>query len=152
MNDPTLVVDLTRTRSSCSSRSACVLFLALALAAPSAACTSETAPASTTGDEDERGATGVPPSAGEYCTMAGYTLRDSTCTFPDGSSCEQWAFYRGECAPTRTFCAQRGGTIRTANEDMGGWTAVYGVCAVDGKECKESAFIKSKVCDGLDAW
>lgn len=46
--------------------------------------------------------------ASEYCIEQGgrLELRDDvegnqlgTCVFPDGSECEEWAFFRGECAP-----------------------------------------------------
>ena len=44
--------------------------------------------------------------ASVYCVQSGYTLeiRTSTgggqygvCIFPDGSECEEWAFFRNEC-------------------------------------------------------
>jgi len=42
-----------------------------------------------------------------YCIESGGTPRSEEtpagtmgyCGFPDGSECEEWAFYRGECAP-----------------------------------------------------
>ncbi len=45
--------------------------------------------------------------ASEYCTQHGGTLKLVTdeqashgeCHFPDGSVCEEWAFFRGECQP-----------------------------------------------------
>lgn len=45
--------------------------------------------------------------ASAYCEQAGYTLQMreveggtyGVCLFPDGSECEEWAFYRGECQP-----------------------------------------------------
>jgi putative hemolysin len=44
--------------------------------------------------------------ASKYCVDQGYQLEMRTdangttgyCIFPDGSECEEWAFYRGECA------------------------------------------------------
>jgi len=60
------------------------------------------------------GATTAEPTAGlanpaaVYCEEQGYTLEIRTdadggqygvCIFPDGSECEEWAFYRGECSP-----------------------------------------------------
>ncbi len=49
---------------------------------------------------------GLPNPASQYCVEQGYTLeiRDEAggqvgyCIFPDGSECEEWAFYRGECS------------------------------------------------------
>jgi putative hemolysin len=42
-----------------------------------------------------------------HCEEQGYTLemREEAggtagyCIFPDGTECEEWAYYRGECAP-----------------------------------------------------
>jgi putative hemolysin len=52
--------------------------------------------------------TGLANPAAVYCEEQGYTLEMRTaadggqygvCIFPDGSECEEWAFYRGECSP-----------------------------------------------------
>ncbi|RLC75833.1 MAG: hypothetical protein DRI81_11275 [Chloroflexi bacterium] len=52
--------------------------------------------------------TGLANPASVYCKEQGYTLEMRTgaddgqygvCVFPDGSECEEWAFYRGECKP-----------------------------------------------------
>ncbi len=46
--------------------------------------------------------------ASVYCEDQGFTLEIRTaddgsqsgfCIFPDGSECEEWAYYRNECAP-----------------------------------------------------
>jgi len=51
---------------------------------------------------------GLANPASVYCEEQGYTLEMRTdenggqygvCIFPDGSECEEWAFYRGECSP-----------------------------------------------------
>jgi putative hemolysin len=51
---------------------------------------------------------GLANPASVYCEEQGYTLEMRTdadggqygvCIFPDGSECEEWAFYRGECRP-----------------------------------------------------
>lgn len=50
----------------------------------------------------------LPNPASQYCVDQGYTLEIVTaadgsqsgiCRFPDGSTCEEWAFFRGECSP-----------------------------------------------------
>ena len=74
--------------------------------------------------EDERGSVGVPPTAAEYCTKLGFTLAGSQCSFPDGTSCEEWAFYRGQCGQPHSYCNQHGGTVSSKTVDMGTWTAV----------------------------
>ncbi len=59
-------------------------------------------------DDGETGQAGVPNPASAYCEEQGYTLEIRTdenggqygvCVFPDGSECDEWAFYRGECGP-----------------------------------------------------
>ena len=49
---------------------------------------------------------GLPNPASKYCLDQGYELEIRTdesgnqygvCIFPDGSECEEWAFFRGEC-------------------------------------------------------
>lgn len=97
--------------------------------------------------EDERGSVGVPPTAAEYCVKLGFTLADSQCKFPDGTSCEEWAFYRGQCGQAHSYCNQHGGTISTKTEDEGGWTAVVGVCDLDGKQCEEGSFVSTGKCE-----
>lgn len=50
----------------------------------------------------------MPNSASVYCEEQGYTFEIHTaedgsqsgiCVFPDGSSCDEWAYFRGECSP-----------------------------------------------------
>jgi putative hemolysin len=54
------------------------------------------------------GEVGLANPASVYCEDQGYVLEIRTgedggqygvCIFPDGSECEEWAYYRGECAP-----------------------------------------------------
>jgi len=51
---------------------------------------------------------GIPNPASVYCTQQGNKLeihtaadgsQSGTCIFPNGSICDEWAYYRGECAP-----------------------------------------------------
>jgi putative hemolysin len=50
---------------------------------------------------------GLPNPASQYCEDQGYRLEireesggsTAYCLFPDGSECEEWAFFRGECDP-----------------------------------------------------
>ena len=50
----------------------------------------------------------MPNPASVYCTQEGNKLEIRTaadgsqngiCVFPDGSTCDEWAYYRGECGP-----------------------------------------------------
>ncbi|MGD9030165.1 MAG: DUF333 domain-containing protein [Anaerolineae bacterium] len=51
---------------------------------------------------------GLPNPASVYCQEQGYALEIRTdeegnqvgvCIFPDGSECDEWTFFRGECGP-----------------------------------------------------
>lgn len=51
---------------------------------------------------------GIPNPASVFCGEKGYKLEIRTaadgsqtgyCLFPDGTECEEWAFFRGECGP-----------------------------------------------------
>jgi putative hemolysin len=51
---------------------------------------------------------GMPNPASVYCTQTGNKLEIRTaadgsqngiCVFPDGSTCDEWAYFRGECGP-----------------------------------------------------
>jgi putative hemolysin len=74
----------------------------------------------------EPAATGIPPAnmsnpASVYCEQHGNQLEIHTaadgsqsgvCVFPDGSTCDEWAYYRGECG----FAAQASSTPTVAIE------------------------------------
>jgi len=60
---------------------------------------------------DPTASTGLANPASVYCEEQGYTLEMRTdedggqfgvCIFPDGSSCEEWAFYNGTCSPAHS--------------------------------------------------
>jgi len=78
---------------------------------------------------------GMANPASVYCEGAGGTNTDSDCVFSDGTKCEQWSFYRGECGQAHSFCNQHGGKVSNVNEDMGGWTASYAKVEVGGNGC-----------------
>jgi len=97
--------------------------------------------------EDERGSVGVPNPASEYCRGLGYAEKESDCVFPDGTSCEQWSFWRGECGEEHSYCVLHGGELTAEERDMGGWTALVAVCTVDGVSCKEDDFWRTGRCE-----
>jgi putative hemolysin len=96
------------------------------------------------------GAPGGANPASVYCTALGYELDLATgaCTFPDGSTCDEWDFWRGTCGGAHSFCNLHGGTVSAKVEDMGGWTASYALCTLpNGATCKDSDFAASCKCD-----
>ncbi len=93
-------------------------------------------------------APGVANPASGYCTALGYELAGGQCAFPDGTSCDQWAFFRGECGQAHSFCNQHGGTVSNVVEDMGGWTGSSALCTLPtGASCKELEFSRTGICE-----
>jgi putative hemolysin len=69
---------------------------------------------------------GLANPASMYCNAAGYeeeTRTDSNggqygvCIFPDGTECDSWEFFGGECGQDKSFCVQKGGTLESRNGD-----------------------------------
>jgi len=102
----------------------------------------------------------LPNPASAYCEQQGYKLelraandgsQTGICIFPDGRECEEWAYYRGECAPVQSgsmpnpasaFCEDQGFRleIRTASDG-----SQNGVCIFpDGTECDEWAYFRGE--------
>ncbi len=82
--------------------------------------------------------------ASEYCADLGYTpnQEDCTCNFPDGTSCDQWKFFYGECGQNHSYCELHDGTIETKIENMGTWIAIYALCHFnDSSVCQEQEFM-----------
>ncbi len=99
----------------------------------------------------------MPNPASVFCEEQGGRLEIRTgddggqfgvCTFPDGSECEEWAFYRGECGitvlepevanPAAAFCVQQGGQSKILSDPTGNQV---GMCVFpDGSQCDEWAF------------
>jgi len=123
-------------------------------------CTAVPAPAQPTAEPN------VPNPASVYCEEQGGEVEIRTaddggqygvCVFPDGSECEEWAFFRGECEvqtpgsagmpnPASVYCEEQGGEVEIRTADDGGQ---YGVCVFpDGSECEEWAFFRGECKEG----
>lgn len=68
---------------------------------------------------------GIPNPASVYCAQNGNKLEIQTapdgsqngiCVFPDGSSCDEWAYFRGECSPATQKTPTPALTIEAATE------------------------------------
>jgi putative hemolysin len=106
------------------------------------------------------------------CELKGYLSKIRTtsdgsqygvCVFPDGSACEEWAFYRGECAPqpekptsgkdssqianpASVNCTQKGGKLEMRSAADG---SQYGACVFTDKSwCDEWAFFRGECLSG----
>jgi putative hemolysin len=71
----------------------------------------------------------MPNPASVYCEQNGNKLEIRTaadgsqngiCVFPDGSTCDEWAYYRGECGPAAQKSPTSAMTIEAATEASGG--------------------------------
>ena len=85
-----------------------------------------------------------------YCENQGYTWQNDRCYFPDGTSCNDKAFYEGKCGydpdpgpiigpggenPAAVYCIQQGYNYQMKNG--------VGYCVFpDGSSCEEWAFYK----------
>jgi putative hemolysin len=107
---------------------------------------------------------GMPNPASVYCEEQGGQLEIRTaedgsqtgyCIFPDGSECEEWAFFRGECSPggmlgmpnpASVYCEEQGGQLEIRTAEDGSQT---GYCIFpDGSECEEWAFFRGECSPG----
>jgi len=76
---------------------------------------------------------GIPNPASVYCTQTGNKLeirtaadgsQDGICVFPDGGTCDEWAYFRGECglaaqkSPTPAIAVE---ATSTASGGIGGY-------------------------------
>ncbi len=119
------------------------------------------------------GSSEIANPASVNCLQKGYRLDLRTdadgsqygvCIFPDGSECEEWAFFRGECSPASgatttpdssqianpasVNCEQKGGKVEIHTAPDGSQS---GVCVFpNGKECDEWAFFKGECTSGLN--
>ena len=58
----------------------------------------------------------IPNPASVLCSTLNYQAMEGDCIFPDGSRCEQWSFWRGECGKKFHICTVRGGTLDQMNK------------------------------------
>lgn len=71
----------------------------------------------------------MPNPASVYCEQNGNTLEIHTaddgsqsgiCVFPDGSTCDEWAYFRGECSPTAQLTPTPAITLEATTTASGG--------------------------------
>ena len=113
----------------------------------------------------------MPNLAAVYCEENGGTVvtrKDETgneygfCLFPDGSECDEWAYYRGECSPgdslvdnanlpnpASVYCVDQGGTLEIRKDESGNET---GFCMFpNGSECEEWALYRDECQPGYQS-
>jgi len=76
-----------------------------------------------------------------YCDQNGNTheiqtaadgSQTSVCIFPDGSTCDEWAYFRGECGPATPESPTSAPTVDATTEGSGGGPGGNGGMIVDG--------------------
>jgi putative hemolysin len=91
-------------------------------------------------------ATGIPPAnmpnpASVYCEQNGNKLeirkaadgsQSGVCIFPDGSTCDEWAYFRGECGPAVQISPTPTMTVEATTEASGGGPGGSGGAGGDG--------------------
>ena len=84
---------------------------------------------------------GMPNPASVYCTQNGNKLEIQTasdgsqngiCVFPDGSTCDEWAYYRGECGPAAQKKPTPAMTVESTTEASGDGPGGNGGTGGDG--------------------
>ena len=69
----------------------------------------------------------MPNPASVYCTQQGnkFEIRTAVdgsqsgvCVFPDGSTCDEWAYYRGECGPAAQKSPTPATTVEATTEEQ----------------------------------
>jgi putative hemolysin len=72
----------------------------------------------------------MPNPASLYCEQNGNTLEIHTaddgsqsgvCIFPDGSTCDEWAYFRGECDPATIITPEPIATVEATADASGGY-------------------------------
>lgn len=72
----------------------------------------------------------MPNPASVYCEQNGNILeirtaadgsQNGVCVFPDGSTCDEWAYFRGECSPAAQESPIPAMTAETTTEASGGY-------------------------------
>jgi putative hemolysin len=93
------------------------------------------------------GGVGLANPASVYCTQMGYVLNGAQCEISASVTCEQWAFYRGECGQAQSFCARQGGSVQNVTEARASATVSFAKCTLPGgASCEEQAFATSCQC------
>lgn len=84
----------------------------------------------------------IPDPATGYCYVMGYESRIDEgpegqygiCIFPDGSECDEWAFFAGTCGQAYSYCVRMGYDLITKTDGRNSYSPTYSVCVQNGQE------------------
>jgi putative hemolysin/predicted secreted protein len=148
-----------------------IIGLVLALAVLTAGCTQQAAPSQTTTVATTPASSQIANPASVNCGQIGGTTEIKTdatggqygmCNFGNGTSCEEWALFRGEgckagvaavattaapvgmANPASVACGAAGGKLEIKKDASGG---EYGMCTfTNGTSCEEWALFRGEGC------
>jgi len=75
----------------------------------------------------------MPNPASVYCTQQGNKLEIRTaadgsqsgvCVFPDGNTCDEWAYFRGECGSVEQKSPTPAMTVEATTEEIADWWGI----------------------------
>ena len=83
--------------------------------------------------------------AAAYCIALGYEYRldgeTGYCIFPDGSMCEEWSFYAGECGQKYSYCAKHGYKLEPRDDGKDPYARKYSACILPDKSRKPASIL-----------
>jgi putative hemolysin len=71
------------------------------------------------------------------------------CSFPDGSTCEEWDFLTGKCGNEYSYCERNGYGIKTVSQGEDAFTNEYAVCTSSEGEIIGPVSVLSGLVDRL---
>ena len=104
----------------------CTILILLTLAACTAPQEQTPEPVATEGTP-----VNLPNPASAFCEQNGYQLeirsaedgsQSGICLFPDGSACDEWAYFRGECGPSAQMSPTPAETVTATTQASGDGT------------------------------
>ena len=83
--------------------------------------------------------------AAAYCIALGYEYKldgeIGYCILPDGSKCEEWSFYAGECGQKYSYCARHGYKLESRNDGKDPYSRKYSACVLPDKSRKPASIL-----------
>jgi hypothetical protein len=83
----------------------------------------------------------------DYCTKLGYSDDNGSCTFSNGTSCQDFLFFNGSCGQPFSYCEKQGGTISTLTISTDAGTGTESQCTTtSGATCWDYDYLLTGTC------